>query len=306
MILHLDEYLKYASSLTESQYNKVSRIKKFDAEKKYLHEMSSAEILKLTESKGGDTVYQYRQIFVSYFTWLMDNYTIDTSDLIYGINGNSANKIYLGVLDIDDLRRVVGSAINQYELSVEQRLNTFIAPQNIWCVYYLEWFGIPSDAILSIRLRDIQDKGKAVYVPILDKTISITDDVAADIIWEWSQAISFEVTSGDQRELKGNCLLRTSRGNFTQTSLYKIYSKMKTPKLSKSKVFKAGVYAKMLDFEQKRGENITFKSDFSLIKSEFYKPDLSRQRVLSIIREYNTYKEAYLERSRSLDDLDSY
>ena len=301
MVLYLDEYIAYLNSTQNKNFAvEHGRIKKFNSDKKYLHELSAPEILAATERYGGNSPYTFRKIIIAYLNWLSSTYAVNTTNLVYAIENSGVEGVYIGVYDANDLITVVDNALEGYELSRESLPKGVpsVIEQNVKTLYYLEWYGVNSENILSIRLSDVKDKGRTIFVPTLNKNIHIDNEVIAEYINDWTKTDEIK-TRHDSRELylsiKGDNLLRNTRGNCGLTYVNKIHSVIKDPRLGYNKVCYAGAFHRMYELENEQGDVIEYLKNEDYLKEEFYWLSHNKQSLLGIIRLYRVYKDFYLK-----------
>ena len=128
MVLYLDEYINYVNSnIGKNVAILRKRIKNFEKDKKYIHEMSIQEVLAVTEREGGNSSYQYRLTVMDYLSWLNDTYAINTAELVYGITSSNVDGVYVGVYDVNDLIKTVDDVFEQYEVARERSLKQVLS-----------------------------------------------------------------------------------------------------------------------------------------------------------------------------------
>lgn len=301
MVLYLDEYINYVNSnIGKNVAILRKRIKNFEKDKKYIHEMSIQEVLAVTEREGGNSSYQYRLTVMDYLSWLNDTYAINTAELVYGITSSNVDGVYVGVYDVNDLIKTVDDVFEQYEVARERSLKQVLSviEQDTKILYYLEWYGIYHKDTSSIRLSDVKDKGKTIFVPALNKDIHIDNEYIAKYIFDWVKTDEIRTRREDHDiylGLNGNNLLRTTRGDCGEKYFNKIYTVMKDPRLSCNKVFYAGAFHRLYEFESKQCDTINYAQNEDYLKTEFYWLSHSKQSLLGIIRLYRVYKDFYLK-----------
>ena len=162
----------------------------------------------------------------------------------------------------------------------------------------MEWYGIYHKDTSSIRLSDVKDKGKTIFVPALNKDIHIDNEYIAKYIFDWVKTDEIRTRREDHDiylGLNGNNLLRTTRGDCGEKYFNKIYTVMKDPRLSCNKVFYAGAFHRLFEFESKQCDTINYAQNEDYLKTEFYWLSHSKQSLLGIIRLYRVYKDFYLK-----------
>lgn len=298
MVLYLNEFLEYANNLDNTWAIKLQRIKKFETEKKYLHDMTGDELINLTNSTGTRGVYMYRQILIKYLQWLKREYFFDTSAKIYKLKNTPTDNTFIGFLNIKELREAVDEAIDtaQYNgISVNVPLVT--------AVYYLEWYGVRKDDMLSIMRDNVTDLGRKIFVPAQDRAIEIDDEQAADFFQTYKY---MEEIEGIRKiVLKGDTLLRTSHEGIKNTALRKVYASMDDIRLHCNVTFESGACYRLYQIEQKQHSPIITNENFLQIKSEFHLHEMSSQTAHRLLRLYAGYKEAYIARLKEMQDKEN-
>ena len=177
-------------------------------------------------------------------------------------------------------------------------------------MFYLEWLGVSSDSFLSIRLEDVTELGRKVYIPAENRTIEIDNDTISDFIWEYKN------TTGRRRnenhkitEYKQDTLYRTTKGDeINKKTIYNarrnFVSESGDKRFSKNRVYDSGrlyeLYQEELKFDQEfRLE--TNKSELNddirqFVRCIYNKPDMSNESITTCLRAYSVYKKEYLER----------
>ena len=206
MVLHLEEY----SSQNDS-YGKL--LPYYDKLPQFIHEMSAEEILKEMNRNGTKTFYQQKAAISNYLLWLTNTYGIDVNDLYFALSKNDNKKSFkfVGFFDFQDLQKGIIDA----ELTIEANSTADRDYDGLLCVFYLEWLGVSSDSLLSIRLEDVSELGKKVYIPAEDRTIEIDNDTIADFIWKYKNTTGRRRSSNQKTitEYRQNTLYRTIKGD---------------------------------------------------------------------------------------------
>ena len=300
MVLHLEEY----SSQNDS-YGKL--LPYYDKLPQFIHEMSAEEIIEEMNRNGTKTFYQQKAAISNYLLWLTNTYGIDVNDLYYGLcqNDNKKSFKFVGFFDFQDLQKGIIDA----ELTIEANSTSDHDYNGLYCVFYLMWLGIPLESFITIRLEDVTELGRKVYIPAENRTIEIDNNTISEFIWEYKN------TAGRRRnenhkitEYKQNTLYRTTNSDeINKKTIYNarnnFVSESRDKRFSKKRVYDSGrfyaLYQEELKYDQefkliaKNSENDEIRQ---IIKKVYNKPDMSNELMTTYLRTYNVYKKEYLER----------
>lgn len=301
MVLHLEEY----SSQNNSYGNLLSY---YDKLPQFIHEMSAEEIIKEMNRNGTKTFYQQKAAIGNYLLWLTNTYGIDVNDLYYGLcqNDNKKSFKFVGFFDFQDLQKGIIDA----ELTIEANSTADHDYNGLYCVFYLGWLGVSLESFLTIRLEDVTELGRKVYIPAEDRTIEIDNDTIANFIWDYKN------TTGRRRnenhkitEYKQDTLYRTT--NSDEINKKTIYNARNTfvsesgdKRFSKKRVYDSGRFYALYQEELKYDQEFKLIAKNSesndeirqIIKRVYNKPDMSNELMTTYLRTYNVYKREYLER----------
>ena len=302
MVLHLEEY--------SSQNDNYSRLLSYyDKLPTMLHEMSAEEIIKEMNRNGTKAFYQQKASIGNYLLWLTNTYGIDVSDLYYGLcqNDNKKSFKFVGFFDFQDLQKGIIDA----ELTIEANSTADRDYDGLLCVFYFEWLGVPLESFITIRLEDVSNLGKRVYIPAENRTIEIDNDTIADFIWNYKNTTGRK-RSGKQKnitEYRQNTLYRTIKGDdINRKTIYNarnnFVSESGDKRFSKNRVYDSGRFYELYQEELKFGQEfklITKNSEPNdeirqIIKKVYNKPDMSNELIATYLRAYSVYKKEYLER----------
>ena len=301
MVLHLEEYSTQNDSYGKllSYYNKLPQ---------FIHEISADEIIKEMNRNGTKTFYQQKAAISNYLLWLTNTYNIDVNDLYFDLSKNDNKKSFkfVGFFDFQDLQKGIIDA----ELTIEANSTADHDYNGLYCVFYLGWLGVSLESFLTIRLEDVTELGRKVYIPAEDRTIEIDNDTIADFIWDYKN------TTGRRRnenhkitEYKQDTLYRTT--NSDEINKKTIYNARNTfvsesgdKRFSKNRVYDSGrlyeLYNEELKYDQefRLDTNSSDKNDETrqIIRKVYNKPDMSNELITTYLRAYNVYKREYLER----------
>ena len=301
MVLHLEEY----SSQNNSYGNLLSY---YDKLPQFIHEMSAEEILKEISRNGTKTFYQQKAAITNYLLWLNNTYGIDVNDLYFALSKNDNKKSFkfVGFFDFQDLQKGIIDA----ELTIEANSTADHDYNGLYCVFYLGWLGVSLESFLTIRLEDVTELGRKVYIPAEDRTIEIDNDTIADFIWDYKN------TTGRRRnenhkitKYKQDTLYRTT--NSDEINKKTIYNARNTfvsesgdKRFSKKRVYDSGRFYALYQEELKYDQEFKLIAKNSesndeirqIIKRVYNKPDMSNELMTTYLRTYNVYKREYLER----------
>ena len=302
MVLHLEEY-----TLQNDSYGKL--LSYYDKLPQFLHEMSADEIIKEMNRNGTKAFYSQKAAISNYLLWLSNTYDIDVNDLYYGLcqNDNKKSFKFVGFFDFQDLQKSIIDA----EFTIETNSPADRDYDGLLCVFYLEWLGVSSDSFLSIRLEDVTELGRKVYIPAEDRTIEIDNDTIADFIWNYKNTTGRRLSERQKKitEYKQNTLYRTTKeGEINKKTIYNVrnnfVSESGDNRFSKKRIYDSGrlyaLYQEELKYDQE------FKLDTNgselndeirqIIRKVYNKPDMSNELITTYLRSYNVYKKEYLER----------
>ena len=302
MVLYLEEYKKECPTYAKA-------INYYDKLPKMIHEMSADEILKEMNRNGSKTFYLQKAVIASYLLWLNNTHSVDVNDLYFTLyqNDNRKTFTFVGFFDFQDLQ----DSIIEAETIIEANSNVNRDYDGLLCVFYLEWLGVSSDSFLSIRLEDVSNLGKSVYIPAEDRTIEIDNDTIADFLWNYKNTIGRR-RSGNQKnitEYKQNTLYRTIKGDeINKKTIYNarrnFVSESGDKRFSKNRIYDSGRFYALYQEELKYRQEFKLDNNYSesndeirqIIRKIYNKPDMSNESITTCLRAYNVYKREYLKR----------
>ena len=302
MVLYLKEY-----ALQNDSYGKL--LSYYDKLPQFLHEMSADDVLKEMNRNGTKAFYSQKAAISNYLLWLSNTYDIDVNDLYYDLcqNDNKKSFKFVGFFDFQDLQKSIIDA----ESTIEANSTVDRDYDGLLCVFYFEWLGVSSDSFLSIRLEDVTEFGKKVYIPAENRTIEIDNETIAGFIWNYKNTTGRK-RSGNQKnitEYKQSTLYRTIKGDeINKKTIYNarnnFVSESGDKRFSKNRVYDSGRFYAMYQEELKFGQE--FKLDTKatepndeirqIIRKVYNKPDMSNELITTYLRAYSVYKKEYLER----------
>lgn len=302
MVLHFEEY-----TLQNSNYSKV--LSYYNKLPQFLHEMSADDVLKEMNRNGTKAFYSQKAAISNYLLWLTNTYSIDVNDLYFTLSKNDNKKTFkfVGFFDFKDLQKGIIDA----ELTIEANSMVDRDYNGLYCVFYLEWLGVPLESFLTIRLEDVTEFGRKVYVPAENRTIEIDNDTIAGFIWNYKNTTGRK-RSGNQKnitEYKQSTLYRTTKGDeINRKTVYNarnnFVSESGDKRFSKSRIYDSGRFYAMYQEELKFGQEFKLDTNGSelndeirqIIRKVYNKPDMSNELITTYLRSYNVYKKEYLER----------
>ena len=302
MVLHFEEY-----ALQNSNYSKV--LSYYNKLPQFLHEMSADDVLKETNRNGSKSFYQQKAAIANYLLWLTNTYGIDVNDLYFALskNDNRQTFTFVGFFDFQDLQKGIIDA----ETTIEANSTADRDYDGLLCEFYFEWLGVSSDSFLSIRLEDVTELGKKVYIPAENRTIDIDNDTIADFIWNYKN-ITGRRCSGRQKnitEYKQNTLYRTTKGDeINKKTIYNarrnFVSESGDKRFSKNRIYDSGRFYALYQEELKYDQEFKLETNSpdtndeirQIIRRVYNRPDMSNELMTTYLRAYSVYKKEYLER----------
>ena len=302
MVLYLKEY-----TLQNDSYSKL--LSYYDKLPQFLHEMSAEEIIKEMNRNGTKAFYSQKAAISNYLLWLSNTYDIDVNDLYYDLcqNDNKKSFKFVGFFDFQDLQKSIIDA----ESTIEANSTVDRDYDGLLCVFYFEWLGVSSDSFLSIRLEDVTEFGKKVYIPAENRTIEIDNDTIAGFIWNYKNMTGRKLCGNQKKitEYKQSTLYRTIKGDeINKKTIYNarnnFVSESGDKRFSKSRIYDSGRFYAMYQEELKFGQEFKLDTNGSelndeirqIIREVYNKPDMSNELITTYLRAYSVYKKEYLER----------
>ena len=302
MVLHFEEYALQNSNYGNvlSYYNKLPTM---------LHEMSTEEIIKEMNRNGSKAFYQQKAAISNYLLWLSNTYGVDVNDLYYALYQNNNRKTFkfVGFYDFKDLQK----SIIEAETIIEANSTADRDYNGLYCMFYLEWLGVSPDSFLSIRLEDVTELGKKVYIPAENRSIGINNDTISDFLWNYKNTTGRRLSERQKKitEYKQNTLYRTTKeGEINKKTIYNarnnFVSESGDNRFSKKRIYDSGrlyaLYQEELKYDQEF-KLITNSSELNdeirqIIREVYNRPDMSNGLMTTYLRAYNVYKREYLER----------
>ena len=302
MVLYLKEY-----TLQNDSYGKL--LSYYDKLPQFIHEMSAEEILKEISRNGTKTFYQQKAAISNYLLWLSNTYNIDVNDLYYALyqNDNKKSFKFVGFFDFQDLQNSIIDA----ETIIEANSTADRDYDGLLCVFYFEWLGVSPESFITIRLEDVTELGRKVYIPAEDRTIEIDNDTIADFIWNYKNTTGRKRSSNQKNitEYKQNTLYRTTKGDeINKKTIYNarnnFVSESGDKRFSKNRIYDSGRLYELYQEELKYDQEFKLIAKNSepndeirqIIRKVYNKPDMSNELIATYLRAYSVYKKEYLER----------
>ena len=302
MVLYFDEYKEQFNNYGNvlAHYHKLPQM---------LHEMSVDEILKEMNRNGTKAFYQQKAAIANYLLWLTNTYGIDVNDLYYALYQNNNRKTFkfVGFYDFKDLQK----GIIEAESTIEVNSTADRDYNGLYCMFYLEWLGVSSDSFLSIRLEDVTELGKKVYIPAENRSIGINNDTISDFLWNYKNTTGRRLSERQKKitEYKQNTLYRTTKeGEINKKTIYNarnnFVSESGDNRFSKKRIYDSGRLYALYQEELKYSQEFKLDTNGSelndeirqIIRKVYNKPDMSNGLMTTYLRTYNVYKREYLER----------
>lgn len=298
MVLHLSEY-------TEQSSKKGKMLNHYDKLQGYLHEMPVEDIMKHINRNGARSAYLQQYAILDYFIWLHKNFEIDLAEKNFQLKQllNQDYKIFVGFYTLKDLKQAISEGLVEAENENSVNLPDY---SGLVAIFYLEWYGILPDAAISIKLEDVSNDGRTVYIPAQDRTIEIDDKSVANYFAEYKKKTGFKRFKNSEKEIPypQNTFYRNTsfRGNeITEKTIYnarlKFVDNSEDERFAKKRVYYSGRYAEMIKFETELGKEFSGSdSESCKIISKIFNSDMNYNQIAHILREYAVFKQGYLKR----------
>lgn len=298
MVLHLKEFAEKHCSLgqTLNYYN--------EELPEYLHEMPVEEIIKQISRNGEKGAYNQKRAVLKYLEWLSLNYGIDVSDKHYEIYHTDSEKIniYKDILTLEQLKIAIEENLNIIENGTTKRLIDF---SGMKAIFFLEWYGVLPKSAITIKLTDVSNDGKQVYIPAENRGINIDDEDVARYFSEYKQKTGFKRSPRYKKEtlyVQDTFYRNTSsRGDaIKEKTIYNarrdFISGCGDKRFSQDRVYFSGRFNAMLKAEYKLNMEFSASDEESvkIIKEIFNDKTLEYSDITDYLRSYAAYKRAYL------------
>lgn len=286
MVLHLKEF-------QEETGDRADILNYYGNLPKYIHEMSSDELVKHINRFGEKSRLGQQSIVMSYLKWLNSKYDINCTDLFFNLKNalqKDENKGFVGFYSLSEIKK----AITDAEYIIE---DTIISDwDGLYAVFYLEWYGIKSESIISIKLSDVTDDGRIVYVPAENRIVIIDDLSVSEFFKEYKKKTGFKKRESYKNisEYTQNTFIRTvSKKPINDKTIYNLRGKFVKGcgdrRFSASRVYESGRMYALYQEELSLNDELTTK--YQDIIENVYNQKLSITQMGSILRNYNVYKQ---------------
>lgn len=296
MVLHLPEY-------TEQNPRKGDILNYYDKLPEYLHKMSAEDIVSHINRNGERSRLIQQSAITSYFVWLNQNYDVDVVDNFFKLKQILANNnsSFVGFYSLKEMHQ----AISEAETTIEATGTNNADWAGLYALFYLEWYGILPESAITIKLTDVSDDGKKVYIPAEDRTIEIDDVTVANYFAEYKQKTGYQrPPAKEETPYTQNTFYRNTarRGEeITEKTIYNIRQKFvrncEDERFAKKSIYYSGRYAEMLKAELELGREFSGSDEESCkLLNNIFNTEMSYNVIAAIIRGYKVYKQKYMER----------
>ena len=297
MVLYLKEF--------EDKNPNYSRcLSYYDKLPEYLHEMPVQEIMEHINRNGERSRYLQGRTILTYFIWLHQTYRINMVSKNFELQqAIGKDKVYLGFFSLEELKQAIKVCLLKAE---DENNPTQPDYSGLIAIFYLEWYGILPESAITIKLTDVSDDGREVFVPSESRTITIDDEEVADYFADYKQKTGFkrprlkEESPYTQTTFYRNT---SKRGDtITVKTIYNIRQKFitlcKDKRFAKKRIYWSGRYAEMFKAEMKMdSEFSTYDSEsVKIIGNIFNDEEITYDKIASLLREYAVFKKDCIER----------
>lgn len=297
MVLYLKEF--------ESENPNYSRcLGYYDRLSEYLHEMPVQEIMEHINRNGERSRYLQGRTILTYFIWLHKTYGIDMVSKNFELQQTiGKDKIYLGFFSLEELKQAIKVCLLKAE---DENNPTQPDYSGLIVIFYLEWYGILPESAITIKLTDVSDDGREVFVPAENRTITIDDDGVADYFVEYKQKTGFKRPrqNNESPYTQSTFYRNTSKKSdvITVKTIYNIRQKFITScedeRFAKKRIYWSGRYAEMYKIEMEI--NIEYSGtdleSVKVIRKIFNNEEMTYNQIANLLREYAVFKKDYIER----------
>lgn len=298
MVLHSKEF--------ENENPNYSRcLSYYDKLPEYLHEMPVQEIMEHINRNGERSRYLQGRTILTYFIWLHKTYEINMAAKNFELQQAVSNeKVYMGFYSLEELKQAVEVCL----LKVEDENNpTQPDYSGLIAIFYLEWYGVLPESAITIKLTDVSDDGREVFVPSENRTIAIDDEEVADYFAEYKQKTGFHRYKNSDEIIpyaQSTFYRNTARNGsaITVKTIYNIRQKFITScedeRFAKKRIYWSGRYAEMFRTEMKMdGEFSAYDSEsVKIIGNIFNDEEITYGKIAALLREYAVFKKDYIEK----------
>ena len=297
MVLHSKEF--------EEEFPNYSRcLSYYDKLPEYLHEMPVQEIMEHINRNGERSRYLQGRVILTYFIWLHQTYNVNITSKNFELQqAIGKNKVYLGFFSLDELKQAVKVCLLKAE---DENNPTQPDYSGLIAIFYLEWYGVLPESAITIKLTDVSDDGREVFVPDENRTITIDDEEVADYFAEYKQKTGFKRPrqNNESPYIQNTFYRNTSKKGdvITVKTIYNIRQKFITScedeRFAKKRIYWSGRYAEMYKTEMEM--NIEYSGtdleSVKVIRKIFNNEEMTYNQIANLLREYAVFKKDYIER----------
>lgn len=299
MVLYMKEYEDAGSVYARTLHY-------YDTLPEYLHKMTAEEITKHINRNGVIPAMYQRIAVINYIKWLSDNYNSEIDTNLSELNYNLLRILeedsggYVGFYTLTELKQAIETKFQELESENHSRNADY---SGLKALYFMEWYGISAEAAISVKLSDVSDDGKSIYVPCEKRIVNIEDNAVANYFADYKKKTGFKrKKDGDKETLyTQNTFLRTTSSvSITLKTFYNTRTSFQSIshdiRFDKKRVYNAGRYYEMLQIEQDSGDLFAGNDEWteSVILKVFNK-EFTLQTRNMILRNYRIYKQGYIE-----------
>lgn len=297
MVLYLKEF--------ESENPNYSRcLGYYDRLSEYLHEMPVQEIMEHINRNGERSRYLQGRTILTYFIWLHKTYGINMAAKNFELQQTiGKDKVYLGFFSLEELKQAIKVCLLKAE---DENNPTQPDYSGLIAIFYLEWYGVLPESAITIKLTDVSDDGREVFVPVENRTITIDDEEVADYFAEYKQKTGFKRPrqNNESPYIQNTFYRNTSKKGdvITVKTIYNIRQKFITlcedGHFAKKRIYWSGRYAEMYKTEMEI--NIEYSGtdleSVKVIRKIFNNEEMTYNQMANLLREYAVFKKDYIER----------
>lgn len=298
MVLHLIDLQK--------QYgDRANALNYYHKLPEYLHEMTADDLAAQINRNGEGARLPQQSVVFLYLRWLRENYNIDVGQLYYELRQkldfDSGNQTFIGFYSIDEMKK----AMNDAELTIEMTGAKNADWSGLYALFYLEWYGISVKSALTIKLSDVSNDGKTVYIPSENKTIQIDNSIVSTYFAEYKQKTGYIPVSSiekKERPYTQNTFIRNTSQRNTPITVKSIYNVQGIfargsgdKRFEKTNVYDSGRNYALYLAEIKTNEELTIENR-DIFYSVFNDKTMTDSVIYAKLREYNVYKKGLLKR----------
>lgn len=297
MVLHSKEF--------EEEFPNYSRcLGYYDKLPEYLHEMPVQEIMEHINRNGERSRYLQGRTILTYFIWLHKTYGINMAAKNFELQQTiGKDKVYLGFFSLEELKQAIKVGLMKVE---DENNPTQPDYSGLIAIFYLEWYGVLPESAITIKLTDVSDDGREVFVPAENRTITIDDNGVADYFAEYKQKTGFQRARLKEESpyTQTTFYRNTSKkgGTITVKTIYNIRQKFITScedeRFAKKRIYWSGRYAEMYKTEMEM--NIEYSGtdleSVKVIRKIFNNEEMTYNQIANLLREYTVFKKDCIER----------